>query len=363
MSFSSYESSDNASEDAWSSVASILPSVFDSAILSEISISNDDLLKASKIYALPRVDLDYDVYPEFEPVFLGAGASYRVYAQRFKQWKSPLAVKYIRTATSSGNRASIASGAQRLTVLREIHCLCLFKDHPNIITLFAWGQNVWGELNAFLVTDYAPLGSLDCFLRERGSSLTSDILFKICADVAQGIDGMHSQRMVHGDVKTENVLLFAGTSSEDNFTAKLSDLGFSISLDFDDRDTCYRGTDLYNAPEIRSGGSRRIKDLHPLACDVYSLGLLVWTVFRHGVSFLTNLHTAAVDMRSEEQVLDSVDPFQILDLAKDFARARKSPEEAEVLSQVFSACLQIDDKARLTIRAICRLLDPLIPHL
>lgn len=99
-------------------------------------------------------------------------------------------------------------------------------------------------------------------------------LFKICTDVAKGIHGMHSQRMIHGDVKTANVFIFQEARHNGYLTAKLSDLGFSINLDFDYGNTCYRGTTLYNAPEVRAGASRRIQDIHPFAWDVYSLGLL-----------------------------------------------------------------------------------------
>lgn len=356
MDFVSYESSYGPSQPEWSAVASALPSVFDSAAISNTFISDQDLLEASEIYSLPRVDVAKDEYWAYEPVLLGSGASYRVYIQMFKQWDRPVAIKYIRSSASPGNHENLSSAVQRLTVLREIHSLSLLNGHPNITNLLAWGQHGLGELSAFLITEYAPLGNLDCFLRDHGQRVKAKRLFKICADVAEGIHGMHSQRMIHGDIKTANVLIFQEARHKGYLTAKLSDLGFSINLDFDDGHTCYRGTNLYNAPEVRAGESRRIQDINPFACDVYSLGLLVWTVFKHGEFFLAGVRTSAVGESSEEQVLDSIDASQLLDHAVRFALERKSQDEARVLNAVMSACLQVDCQARLPIKSICKIL-------
>jgi serine/threonine protein kinase len=364
MDFSSYESSNELLEPEWSAVASALPSVFDSAAISDPLIRDDDLFEASKIHSLPRVDIESDTLFEFQPIFLGAGASYRVYMQKFKQWGKPVAVKHIKSTASEGNIENFPSlGRQRLTVLREIYSLCLFNGHPNITNLLAWGQHNLGELTAFLITDYASLGSLDSFLRENRGGLKADHLFKICANVAEGIHAMHSQRMVHGDVKTANILIFEDACDRGQFTAKISDLGFSISLDFDDGDACYRGTNLYNAPEVKGQGSRRLQDLDFLACDVYSYGLLVWSVFKYGDFFLKDLSTFTVGDSSEEQMLDSVSALQLLEHAVEFAWARDSRDEAKVLNDVLSACLQADPVARLSIRSICRILNASAPQL
>lgn len=171
MDISSQGSSNELFDHEWSAVASALPSVFDSAALSDTLTQNADLLEASKIYSLPRVDLDTDTDFEFQPVFLGAGASYRVYMQKFKQWERLVAIKHIKSTVSQEQSEDLPSLIkQRLTVLREMHTLCLFNGHPNVMNLLAWGQYDWGDLSAFLITDYAPLGSLDSFLRETGTA-------------------------------------------------------------------------------------------------------------------------------------------------------------------------------------------------
>ena len=361
MDSSSYESSRNLS--VFSAIASALPSVFDATALSDILIQENDLIKASELYSLPQVALFGMDAISFPPVFLGSGASYRVYMRKFEEWETPVAIKHVKSRASPGDVENVPSLAeQRLTILREIHTLGQFKGHPNIVNLLGWGSNTLegafgGEVNAFLITEYAPLGNLDSFLQERGPALEFEQLLKVCADVAEGIEAMHSRRMVHGDVKTANILIFEDTPGSGQLTAKISDLGFSISLDFVDAGACYRGTDLYNAPEVRGQQPCTLQDLDLLACDVYSFGLLVWTVFKRGDFFLRGAAPSLSGDGMEVQTLDSVGPARLLACAVEFARAMDSQHEATVLEKLFSTCLVVDAAARSSITNICEMLN------
>ena len=366
LDFSPYESSRGSAEPDYSAIASVLPSVFDSAAISDALIEDKEFEKICETYSLPRVDIYNDEESLFRPRFLGAGASYRVFVHKFHQWDNLVAVKHIKSSMLHGNVGDVSAlGQRKLTLLREIQSSCLFSGHPNIINLLGWGvyptQTEW---SAFLITEYTPLGSLDSYLQENGDGLEASHFFKICTNVAQGIHAMHSQNMVHGDVKAANVLIFEEPSG--NFTAKLSDMGFSTCLVFSDgcnnKDACYKGTSLYNAPEIKSQGSNRFQDLHPLACDVYSFGLLVWTVFKRGTFFLDGLSTSAVGL-SQDEIVDSMSAFQLLEHALEFARARESHGEAGMLSQILSGCLQVEAIDRSPIERICKVLDPDPPGL
>ena len=329
-----------------------------------------DLVAASKLYSLLEVPIPRGPELQFSPVYLGAGASYRVYMRKLPQWKELVAVKYIKSKSSPGNDENRPSEEeQRLTILREIHVLGQFKGHPNIITLLGWGLS-WGisfegmqkDNPAYLITEYASLGNLDSFLQERGKCLQSNQPFKICAGVAEAIRAMHSQALGHGDVKTANILIFEQPPGSNQYTAKISDLGYSIILGFGDTNARYRGTDLYNAPEIRSEGPQKAQNLNLLGCDVYSLGLLIWTVFQHGRFFLDGIADMAIEDSLEVQILDSLGPSRVFEYALQFARARQPQAEAKTLESVFSACLAVDPLGRLPISDVCQILDPLVPQ-
>lgn len=290
MAFSSYASSWSPCFSAGSAIASILPSVFDSTALSDTIVRRHDLAEASRHYSLIQVDISIAENQRTPAVFLGSGASYRVFLRKFPQWDHLVALKQIKSKTSPGRENFTPDiEEQRHTILREILLLGQFKGHPNIVELLGWGQPAITSLNnpdylasdyetAYLITEYAPLGDLCSFLLESERQLSTKQLFKVCADVAEGLRSLHSHRIVHGDVKASNILVFEDAPGQ--YLSKISDLGFSINVDVDGPDTPYRGTFLYNAPEVNDPGSQRLQNIDLLACDIWSFGLLVWTVFK-----------------------------------------------------------------------------------
>lgn len=88
----------------------------------------------------------------------------------------------------------------------------------------------------------------------------------LCIEVGQGLQALHASRVVHGDVKMENVLVFPGRNNR--LTAKVSDFGFSL-VDLDGTQTSVTfnmGTRPWTAPEV--GKKLDWKDV--FSTDVYS---------------------------------------------------------------------------------------------
>lgn len=81
-------------------------------------------------------------------------------------------------------------------------------------------------------------------------------------------------------------------------------------------------------------------------------------MFKFGDSFLKDLSIVIVGDSTEEQILDSISPFQLLGHAVSFSRTRASPQTATILEYVFSACLQVDPANRLFLAAIAKSYNP-----
>ena len=79
---------------------------------------------------------------------------------------------------------------------------------------------------------------------------------------------MHLQDISHRDLKPENVLLVS--EQEDDFSIKISDLGFASKVDREKGMDLVLGTPLYMAPEL----VRQQK--YDEKVDVWSLGVLVY---------------------------------------------------------------------------------------
>ncbi|XP_012939223.1 serine/threonine-protein kinase Aurora-3-like [Aplysia californica] len=134
-------------------------------------------------------------------------------------------------------------------------------EHPNIVRVSAAFQcpSYLGFLMEYLHTDLYR-GLLDVSYSE-AESYTSQLTDVMCY--------LHGQRVIHGDLKLENVLL------DTVGLVKLCDFGHSQVIPGDtDKPDGWRGTDGYLPPEMDDC------QLHnAFKMDNYSLGILLWALF------------------------------------------------------------------------------------
>lgn len=153
--------------------------------------------------------------------------------------------------------------------------------HPHIVRF--WGICVAPPTLCF-VMNYYSRGSLTNSL-----SLIKDMRFEEqisrMLEVASAIAYLHSRRVVHRDIKPDNVLL----DSRGRFY--LSDFGTCRQLATDDERRSSRiGTAEFMAPEMHSGQP------YSVAVDVFALGLLMWQVVSGECSPFPTL-TSAFELR------------------------------------------------------------------
>ena len=66
------------------------------------------------------------------------------------------------------------------------------------------------------------------------------------SQLLDGVEYMHNKRVVHRDLKLENILV------DDRLNLKIADFGFATYKSIDNLRS-YRGTMTYMAPEIKEG--------------------------------------------------------------------------------------------------------------
>eukprot|EP00730_Choanoeca_flexa_P007096 TRINITY_DN12279_c1_g1_i10.p1 TRINITY_DN12279_c1_g1~~TRINITY_DN12279_c1_g1_i10.p1 ORF type:complete len:376 (+),score=51.18 TRINITY_DN12279_c1_g1_i10:126-1130(+) len=175
--------------------------------------------------------------------------------------------------------------------------------HPNLVRFYGAGEvDHKGHRTPFLLLEYANRGSLRNLVRgsretQAPPHLDWDLRVKLMADVARGLAHIHSlgPEVMHRDLKTANILVFAMDATAETLVAKVTDFGSvrlgllhnqSASLAHDnerDADTSNAdtsveltagvGTYLYMAPEVISGGKT-----YTQAVDVFSFGVMLWEV-------------------------------------------------------------------------------------
>ncbi|KAJ6392019.1 hypothetical protein OIU77_025892 [Salix suchowensis] len=122
---------------------------------------------------------------------------------------------------------------------------------------------------AALLLSTFQVGRLRNFLfRNRRKKLAFKIVIQLALDLSRGLSYLHSKKIVHRDVKTENMLLDATR------TLKIADFGVARVEAQNPRDmTGETGTLGYMAPEVLDGKPYNRK------CDVYSFGICLWEIY------------------------------------------------------------------------------------
>lgn len=185
---------------------------------------------------------------------LGYGSTSKVYLSQDSNTNSLYAAKVIHLSDTYHS----GDGAAGLD--REIRIMRLLS-HPSIIKLYEVLYDS-KRVTAYLFIEYANLGTLENMI-SNGVYLSEDTLASIFKQIIEGLIYLHSQGIVHHDVKPSNIMLFSKGQ------AKLADFGIGHS--FESREHVI-GTPAYQAPEIFK------EDFADDPCkeDVWSLGISLY---------------------------------------------------------------------------------------
>ena len=130
----------------------------------------------------------------------------------------------------------------RFKFLNEIAILKVL-DHPNILKLYEFFED---SQNYYLVTDYLNGGELlDYILKNKVLSETETA--KYIKQVLESVSYLHSNNIVHRDIKLENLVL---ESHSPDALLKLIDFGISVIQNPRKKLRNRKGTISYLAPEV-----------------------------------------------------------------------------------------------------------------
>lgn len=120
-----------------------------------------------------------------------------------------------------------------------------------------------------VVVEFVPGGTLKSLLfKNRKKKLAFKIVVQLALDLARGLSYLHSKKIVHRDVKAENMLL------DHQRNLKIADFGVARVEAQNPKDmTGETGTLGYMAPEVLDGKPYNRK------CDVYSFGVCLWEIY------------------------------------------------------------------------------------
>ncbi|QRW13975.1 Serine/threonine-protein kinase [Ceratobasidium sp. AG-Ba] len=200
--------------------------------------------------------------PRFGPYLLlqtlGEGEFGKVKLGLHATWGEEVAVKLIR-------RGSVENALRMSKVEREIEVLRTL-NHPNIVRLY---DVIETDKYIGIVLEYASGGELfdhilaHRFLRERDAC-------KLFAQLISGVSYIHQKKIVHRDLKLENLLL------DRNRNVIITDFGFANRFEHrpDDLMQTSCGSPCYAAPELVISEGEYVGS----AVDIWSCGVILYAM-------------------------------------------------------------------------------------
>src|SRR6266851_1833333 len=181
---------------------------------------------------------------------LGAGNFGEVYLGEHIHYQTQVAVKVLKIHLTPDTLKDFLNEARTVRL-----------KHPHIIQIVDFGI---ADNTPFLVMDYAPNGTL----RQRhpqGTRLPLQSILPYVKQVASALQYAHDTRLIHRDVKPQNMLL--GRNNE----VLLSDFGIAVVAHTERSLTTQEmaGTVPYMAPEQIRGKPRPASDQYALGIAVY----------------------------------------------------------------------------------------------
>src|ERR671933_3084141 len=213
---------------------------------------------------------------------IGAGGMstvYRAFDPTLERW---IAIKLM--------HRDISSDPDQLERFRREARAVARLSHPHVVTVIDFGED---DGTPYIVLEYVEGETLKERIRRLGRlPIAEAVAYAI--EIARALSAAHAQRLVHRDVKPQNVLIDA------EGRAKGTDFGIARSLESDGLTKTGRvlGTTDYVSPEQAMGHGVDARS------DIYSLGVLLYEMLTGDVPFHAETVVGVAMKHVHEEVPD-----------------------------------------------------------
>src|SRR6478672_5733303 len=212
---------------------------------------------------------------------IGTGASGRVYVADDQRLRRRVAVKVL--------HAGLADDAAFLRRFRAEAQLAASLRHPNIVTVYDWGED---EM-PFMVLELLEGGSLRSML-DQGTLLTVPQAARVGRDVASALEYAHSRDVLHRDIKPANLLF------DEHGVVRVADFGLARALaeaSWTEPAGAVFGTARYSSPEQARGVQLDARS------DLYSLALVLVEAVTGRLPFASDTTLGTLTARTMQPIV------------------------------------------------------------
>uniref|UniRef100_A0A0D9WMD4 Protein kinase domain-containing protein n=1 Tax=Leersia perrieri TaxID=77586 RepID=A0A0D9WMD4_9ORYZ len=273
-----------------------------------------------------------------EKNILGRGGHGTVYKGMLKNGQ-PIAIKRCVSMTDEQHKKEFG---KEMFILSQI-------NHKNIVKLLGCCLEVEVPM---LVYEFIPNDTLFHFIHVNDGCCNIPLFtrLRIAHESAQALDYLHSWAsppIIHGDVKTSNILL------DENYAAKISDFGASILVPTDEAQfvTLVQGTCGYLDPEYMQTCQLTDKS------DVYSFGVVLLELLTGKMAF--NLEGPENERSLSLNFLCAVKDGRLMDIIDHHINTDENAGLLEEAAELASQCLEMIGNNRPAMRDVAEKLGRL----
>ncbi len=229
-------------------------------------------------------------------------------------------------------------------------------DHPNVVKIYSFGTH---QEKPYFVMEFLDGESLAEYIDRRlvmQEVVHLDEVIGLLSQVCRGLGAIHTQGIVHRDVKPANVMITT------TYRVALADFGLvGMITDDESQEMAVYGTPVYIAPERFD--SRPLTPDLAHSCDIYALGIILYELLTGEAPFdhddtmtLLGMHASAAVPRASKlrpdmpPAIDDVirkamakDPEDRYESAEAFRRAlldaRETGMSLEAIENEFTALI------------------------
>ncbi|KAA6371407.1 MAG: putative serine threonine-protein kinase nek2 [Streblomastix strix] len=213
---------------------------------------------------------------------------------------------------------------EEISIRKEVEILSSLH-HENIIELVEAFKH---DNNFYIVTELAEGGTLQSFYRKKrntGEFITEEQAWRFLKEITSGVAYLHQNRILHRDIKPQNILLTA------DGTTKITDLDIAKKLGTgDDFASTMVGTAMYMSPEMTTNRKQSFP------ADIYAVGLTIHEILTLQVPFDARSNIQLMQNKLNGKVAAEIDPSRYSQDLIDIVNSMRNvnPEQRPTAEQI-----------------------------